>query len=96
MNYYKTHEGQLVLKEVDKLETSFMTILSRLEDLTNDIVYDMETAKEEDKSYSDTDECIEKEELLEAIVDMRDKIDRDYEEVKDYILYDNDAFDDAY
>tara|TARA_B100001094_G_scaffold184017_1_gene178289 strand:- start:748 stop:1038 length:291 start_codon:yes stop_codon:yes gene_type:complete len=96
MNYYKTHEGQLVLKEVDKLETSFMTILSRLEDLTNDIVYDMETAKEEDKSYFDTDECIEKEELLEAIVDMRDKIDRDYEEVKDYILYDNNAFDDAY
>ena len=96
MNYYKTHEGQLVLKEVDKLETSFMTILSRLEDLSNDIVYDMETAKEEDKSYSDTDECMEKEELLEAIVDMRDKIDRDYEEVKDYILYDNDAFDDAY
>lgn len=96
MNYYKTHEGQLVLKEVDKLETSFMTILSRLEDLTNDIVYDIEVAKEEDKSYSDTDECMEKEDLLETIVDMRDRIDNGYEEIKDYILYDNDAFDDAY
>ena len=66
MNYYKTHEGQLVLKEVDKLELSFMTILSRLEDLTNDIVYDMQVAKEEDKSYSDTDECMDKEDLLES------------------------------
>lgn len=96
MNYYKTHEGQKVLQEVDKLELSFMTILSRLEDLSNDIVYDIEVAKEEDKSYSDTDECMEKEELLEAIVDMRDRIDRDYENIKDYILYDNDAFEDAY
>ena len=96
MNYYKTHEGQQVLKEVDKLELSFMIILSRLEDLSNDIVYDMETAKKEDKSYSDTDECIEKEQLLESIVDMRDRIDDGYEEIKDYILYDNDAFEDAY
>lgn len=96
MNYYKTHEGQLVLKEVDKLEASFMAILNRLEDLTNDIVYDIEVAKEEDKSYSDTDECMEKEDLLETIVDMRDRIDNGYEEIKDYILYDNDAFDDAY
>ena len=82
MNYYKTHEGQLVLKEVDKIELSFMAILSRLEDLSNDIVYDMQVAKEEDKKYSDTDECIEKEDLLEAIVDMRDRIDSEYEEYK--------------
>ena len=29
MNYYKTHEGQLVLKEVDKFEAIFYELLTK-------------------------------------------------------------------
>ncbi len=94
MNYFKTENGKEFLKQNDKVWMALDLMASMLEDLSEDMRSDYDDKVSEDEKFEDSEKGEEMLEKIEDVVDMRDKIEEYKDEVNDYVLYDNNAFND--
>lgn len=96
MNFYKTEDGRDFLKENDKVWMALDCMVRELDNLAHSMRSDYDDKVREDEDYEDSDAGEQMFDKIEEIIDMKDKLEEYKEEVNDYVLYDNEAFDNAY
>lgn len=92
MNFYKTQDGKDFLKQNDKVWMALDCMVNDLENLAHDMRSDYDDKVQEDEDYEDSDAGEEMFDKIEEVVNMRDKLEEYKDEVNDYVLYDNEAF----
>lgn len=96
MNFYKTTTGKDFLKESDKVWSALDKMMSELEYLSDTMRQDYDDKVQENEDFEDSEDGLQMFDKIEAIIDMKDKLEEYRDEINDYVLYDNDAFDNAY
>lgn len=96
MNFYKTTDGKDFLKENDKVWGALDSMMDTLENLSETMRSDYDDKLQENEDFEDSDDGQEMFDKIEEIIDMKDKLEQYKDDINDYVLYDNEPFNEAY
>ncbi len=96
MNFYKTTDGKDFLKENDKVWSALDNMMNELENLSETMRSDYDDKVQENEDFENSEDGEEMFDKIEAIIDMKDKLEEYRDEINDYVLYDNEPFNNAH